>query len=512
MELFCLQYFYLAKDQILNMKKANWTQWILIACLGVGAFLRLYNFTNTLQFLGDQGRDATIAKEILIDHNPVLIGPVTSTGNMYLGPLYYYFMVPFLAMSYPSPVGPAYAIALLSILTIALVYYLGKEMVGEKAALSATILTSLSATLVYFAHFSWNPNPSPIMAVLLIWATYRAITKHPKYWILVGLCVAVLVQLHYITLLCLPAAGLIWLNQLRVDIKNRKANIISGLVALGVFIVSFLPLVLFDLRHNFINSQSFIHFLTADLGPNQSSLLDRVHLVATRTFLRINQTLFFEFMFPNIIASCLFIAGLIATVIVKLKNSKSDNLGLSVILTYLVIGILGLGYYRGAIFNHYLIYLLPLSFLVWGVVLEFLIRKNLGKIFVIVFGILFLSWNITRYHLSDLGWTVQDVQKTSQSILSHRKDNEKYNIVLLSETGDIEGQSYRYFLNVSDHPPLPKQNWGDIDTLFIINEDHKLKKVVDSPIYEIVVFPNKTPAEVYTIPGGPEITVLRRNP
>jgi hypothetical protein len=32
--------------------------------------------------------------------------------------------------------------------------------------------------------------------------------------------------------------------------------------------------------------------------------------------------------------------------------------------------------------------------------------------------------------------------------------------------------------------------------------------VTDSPIYEIVVFPNKEPKEVYTTFDGPEITVL----
>ena len=500
-------------DFMLSLKKVNWTTWILVFCLGVAAFLRLYNFSNTLQFLGDQGRDAIVAKQILIDHNPVLIGPVTSTGNMYLGPLYYYFMVPFLAASYPDPVGPAYAVAFFSIITVGLMYYLGKELVGEKAALIGALLASMAATLVYFSRFSWNPNLSPLVTLILAWATFRAVTKNTKYWLAVGLCLAVLIQLHYITLLCVPAAGLIWLAQLRHNILEKKKVaplIVDGVLTAGIFILSFAPLALFDIRHNFVNSQSFIHFMTADLGQNQATLLDRVRLIVTRIFLRSNQTLFQQFVYPNIILSTLAILGFIACLFSFWKAQKKTPVGFYILLTYLVVSILGLGYYRGAIFNHYIIYLLPLSMLLWGVALSHLLKMKSGMTVVLVFAAVFVVGNFSNYHLENLGWTVNNIKETSGTILGHLRNNESYNIVLLSDSGDIEGQNYRYFLDVSAHPPLAMQDWGNVDTLFIINEDHKLKKVVDSPIYEIVVFPNKTPSEVYTVPNGPEITVLRR--
>ena len=61
--------------------------------LVVASFFRLYRINETLMFLGDQGRDAIVAKRMLIDHDLTLIGPVTSVGNMYLGPFYYYFII-----------------------------------------------------------------------------------------------------------------------------------------------------------------------------------------------------------------------------------------------------------------------------------------------------------------------------------------------------------------------------------------------------------------------------------
>jgi hypothetical protein len=56
--------------------------------------------------------------------------------------------------------------------------------------------------------------------------------------------------------------------------------------------------------------------------------------------------------------------------------------------------------------------------------------------------------------------------------------------------------------------PVAESERGEIEKLFIINEEKKISQVTDSPIYEIVVFPNKDPLEVFTIAGGPEITVL----
>ena len=150
-------------------KKISSTKFFIVIILIIASVLRLWNLPSTMQFLGDQGRDALIAKRILIDHRPVLIGPVTSTGNMYLGPLYYYFMVPFLAITYPSPLGPAYAVALCGILAVFLTYYLGQEIVGKRAAIIAALFFAISAVAVNFSRFSWNPNLAPLFSIILIW-------------------------------------------------------------------------------------------------------------------------------------------------------------------------------------------------------------------------------------------------------------------------------------------------------------------------------------------------------
>ena len=61
-------------------------------------------------------------RRLLVDFDPILVGPGTSIGNMYLGPLYYYMMAPALLFANFSPVGPAIQIALLGVLTVWLIW------------------------------------------------------------------------------------------------------------------------------------------------------------------------------------------------------------------------------------------------------------------------------------------------------------------------------------------------------------------------------------------------------
>ncbi len=498
------------------IKNLSLTQLVLIAALFFGAYLRLVNFTSTMQFLGDQGRDAIIAKQILKDKDIVLIGPVTSTGNMYLGPLYYYFMVPFLALSYPSPVGPAYAVAILSIFTLWVLYYLGKEMVGEKAALIATLLMTISTVAVAHSRFSWNPNLAPLVAIVLLWASYRALTKSSWYVILMSICIAVLVQLHYVTLLTIPAAGSIWLMVLYRFFKNKGKAVVpfvaSTVIGVVLFLISLTPLVIFDLRHDFINTKALGTFVSKDQGNvTKISSAQKIAKVVRETHGRSIFVLAEMYVGKNRQLNTLIAIALLGTLLYVWKEKKDqEKAGYSVLLVYLLWGIIGLSFYQSSVFAHYVAYLYPVTYLIYGIAITTWAKHKLG---LIVSGALFIGfvvWNLLHLPFKPLSWTVEDVERGAQTIYDRVKPGEKYNIVLLTGTGDIEGLNYRYFLGTTDKKPLPKEEWDETETLFIINDDRKLKKVTDSPVYEIVVFPNKNPAEVYTIPDGPEVTVLRK--
>ena len=101
---------------------------LLLIILLIGAIFRLYRIGEYMTFLGDEGRDAIIVRRLLVNFDPILIGPGTSIGNMYLGPLYYYLIAPSLLLAGLSPVGPSIFVALLGVATIFLVWYATRLM------------------------------------------------------------------------------------------------------------------------------------------------------------------------------------------------------------------------------------------------------------------------------------------------------------------------------------------------------------------------------------------------
>src|SRR5882672_8128859 len=79
----------------------------LVVILLIGAYLRLYKIPDYMNFLGDEGRDVLVVKHMIVDHKFTLLGPTASVGGFFLGPIYYYFMLPFLWLWHLDPAGPA---------------------------------------------------------------------------------------------------------------------------------------------------------------------------------------------------------------------------------------------------------------------------------------------------------------------------------------------------------------------------------------------------------------------
>lgn len=516
-----------AKKILPILKKMTKMQMLFAIIFACAIFLRLYNLENSVQFQGDQGRDSIIVADIFRKLDPVFIGPVTSVGNMYLGPLYYYFMLPFLILSYPSPMGPVYAVAILGILTVYFIYKFGKEMFDEKTALISAFFFTFSATVLNNTRFSWNPNPAPLASIFMIYFTYKAWKKHPKYWMLVAVCFSTLIQLHYLTLLSLGGAGIIWLINFFEVFKSQNKFLSPkmldllkfSLVSIFIFLASLAPLFLFDLKHDGLNRKAFIEMVAGKTNFKQGAEISStkkilktiretegrgMHIlfeISIGKNRQLNQFLLYSTM-------AIILSNLVLVKIIKKTSQKKH--GLITILAYLIVGIFGTALYEHTIFDHYIAYLFPITFLIYGYIFTLMSKNLIGKIIFIVFAIFYLQYNIQKFPLTTLGWTLNDINRTAEEIYKHIGEDEKYNIVLLSESRDHYGQNYRYFLTTKENPPIEFATIEEINTLVIINEEKATDDVVNLPIYDIVVFPNKTVSEKFSIENGPDIIVLRK--
>lgn len=475
--------------------------WLAIVLL-IGAALRFYNLSGYLQFLGDQGRDVLIVKRMLVDGRWTLLGPSASVGGFFTGPIYYYFMLPFLWIFRLDPVGPAYLSALLGVATIGAIYWFCAELFSKRAGLIAALLVTLSPKMVDISRFSWNPNPVPLFAILTMLCLYYAVKKeHPLFTFLAGIGLGIMVQLHYMDLVFIPIVAVAMLALFPL---NRL--FFHFLAMLAGFVLGDSLFLIFELRHGFPNIRSVWEFISrggegVTVGPRNTNILWLAMEVLRRLYgmtLEVRELIWERiFLWSSLIGT----AGWLIT-------QKSDRAvkrsQIVIILTWLVIGTLGMGSYRGAWHDHYFGYLYPLPFVLLAVAGDWLFAKRL-TILLGIAGLGLLSFFSLRnaYFLSAPHNMMDQVRQIDRTVLDFA-GNQPYNLALLSDSNSEF--AYSYFLEVWDRPPVIIANTGHgaapesvTDQLIVICE----KKVCDplhSDHWEVAGFGK---AEIVAQKSGP---------
>lgn len=498
-----------------KLRRQN-TLLLLALLMLVGGWLRLWNIDGTLMFQGDQGRDALIVSRIFKEGDIIAIGPGSSIGNVYLGPFYYYFMLPFLWLSYPSPVGPAVGVALVSILTIPLLYLVTQKLSNTKTAWLTTLFFTFSAPIIQYSRFSWNPNLAPTFSLLVLYFTYQAWQGKHRYWLLVALSFGLLIQLHYLALLIGVGAGVVWLLQLwqllkdkkrkLSDVKSLALNTLGSLLTFGLTLV---PLIIFDARRNWLNATGFYQlFFKSEIFSSSAQVTETARPSIWMRLIEVPQ----RFLIRDIFglqdwASLGLLAILLISLFFLFKRARQTYLWLPGI--FVATSLLGVLFFNEPIHLHYIIYLLPMIFMLLSAVITYWLEQKTTWPLALVAVSLFFYHNLRHISLSDINWTIHDVEKVSKLITEKLNENEPYLLVLLGPSKDYPAQNYRYYLSTTNRPALLHDQIAQARALVVINEE-RLPTITNSPVYEIQAFPEKTQEEVYTIPNGPNIHIFRK--
>ena len=150
----------------------------------VATFLRLYRIRDYIVFLGDEGRDALVWHNMVVNREFTFLGPTASVGGFYLGPIYYYLALPFYFI-FRDPVGPAIFVALLGVATVWLVYFVTRNWFGRTSGLFASGIYAVASLIVRYSRASWNPNPVPFFSLLGVYLAATGV-KEKKWWKLIG--------------------------------------------------------------------------------------------------------------------------------------------------------------------------------------------------------------------------------------------------------------------------------------------------------------------------------------
>lgn len=466
---------------------------LVICILLLAAFLRLYNISDYMTFLGDEGRDVLIVKGML-EGDLTFLGPRSSAGDFFMGPAYYYMMAPALFLSGLDPVGPAIMVALIGVATTFLVYFIGKRFFSERAGLFAAALYASSPLVIVYSRSSWNPNVLPFFALLLMYTTFKGVgAKHPwKYLVPTGMLLGIAIQLHYLSLFLIGIVTLyiffgLWYSKGKIQVIEPIKNYLQ--ILLG-FLITLLPFLAFEARHGFPNFKSIFSFIFGDTLQDtgyqhdssfSSHIIDIVYRLSARLVLHSPLSDISQQYSPMALNIWYVVAALIALASVAYLFLVKDKRVVLLLSLWLFVSIFLFGVYKKEINDYHMVILFPLPFLLVGNFLANLGtmgKKKWHMFFVLLSFVLFFSLFI--FSLSDAPFRFApnkqkwQVQQTAEFLLK-QTGNKPFNFALLSPANSDHG--YRYYFSYYGQEPVVIENPGIdpdrktvTDQLFVICE------------------------------------------
>jgi 4-amino-4-deoxy-L-arabinose transferase-like glycosyltransferase len=257
---------------------------VLLGVVLVAAVLRLPNLGQRGGWDADQGTEMLVLLRLINDHVVPLVGPPTSIGDLHHGALYYLLLAPFAWISGDDPIVITTVIAVGGVIAVALTWWLARSIGGSIAGLAAGLLMAVSASAIDESTFIWNPNLialSSSIALAGAWQAHR--TGRPRWWIVAAVGLVVTMQFHVLGIALLPPLlGLYLVDLRRAEAGTRSGLRRAGLLAIGIGLLLYLPLIIHELGTGFPETRSVIAFVTSGGQPVALSLPARLLFVGLR--------------------------------------------------------------------------------------------------------------------------------------------------------------------------------------------------------------------------------------
>lgn len=456
---------------------------LLILC--IAAYLRLWRISEYMTFLGDEGRDALVVKRMIVDHDFTLLGPTASVGGFYLGPIYYYLMLPFMWLWSLDPTGAAVMVALFGIATVLAVYLLSKEIFDEYAGYISASLYAVSPLVIAQSRSSWNPNIVPFFAtvlVYLLWIIYKNRNTSLLFW--VGLMLGIGIQLHYLFIF-LYVLVVIWMLVLyRLDVIISVRNYLGGIAGLLIGASLFL---LFELRHGFPNTQSIIKFILKgdDTGFIYNGFISNIYDIYIRLFSRLIIRLpdkgFLDILPHDQQILWLMVGNVIAIGVIVyyvsfiirnfeyfrniffpntdskiLSDKKNYIVGWILITLWCIIPLILFGFYKRSIYDYYFVIFFPWPFIMLGSIGSSLVKIKYIKYIIAIFWMSMIYWNwIGRPFVYRPNNQYSQMRQIADAAYK-KAENKPFNFALV--TGGNSDHVYRFFFEMWGNTPVVIQN------------------------------------------------------
>jgi len=329
---------------------------VLLVILLLALALRIYRLPELMQVGGDQGRDALVVEHMLRTGEPVLEGPIASTGTYHRGPAYYYLLAIAYWLSAGNPIGGALLSVGFDLAAIVMAFVLVRDIAGRGAGLATAALWAVSPILLLFARIQWNPQEMIFFALLSIYAASRIARGDGRWLLLLAPAWLIAWQLHDPALFLVPMLGVILAWRWRVWLR---APMVLGALALGGLVV--LPFIAQQLSHHFRDVRAMLDYVFgagAERPAAVASTVDRVFIAVGG----LQRTL----PGPEMVNLAIIALGLVGLSWALWRAIRTRSAGAAVLVLFAATPLF-YGLWRAPFHAHYLLLIYPLPLMLAGV-------------------------------------------------------------------------------------------------------------------------------------------------
>ena len=431
--------------------------WPLLLLIALTFLLRIYNLEKLFYFTYDEEIPAFVGRRLLLWHHIPLIGGATPFG-FHLAPYFYWFYSGLLLVGKLNPLIWGAASAAISVFTTLLMYKVGVVLGGKKVGITAAIFWTFSLLANIYDRHLWALFWGPLVSLFVIYFLQKIISGHPRA--IYPLAITIAVAIHA------DPSNLVFLALIVLVIMFKKLDLKKNLsiIALAIFVFA-IPLIAFDLRHNFSNTLPSLNFIKT--GNNTPAIRTQKFINNSLLFPQAATRLIYKFgntevakdysycaayvaeKFTSIPSSALFFLSVgftLFTLWAIFKRKKSWALVSALIILY-YLGIQFYGTILGAdIFEHYLAGIFPSLFLI----LAFFISLLPKKLWLMALG-LYVAVNLYKLSILQNSQGLTEKRKAIEYTLTKVEDN-PFSLDSLSTCWRMNG--YRYLFAIYGREPV----------------------------------------------------------
>ncbi len=331
---------------------------LLTIIFTIFAYFRFYNLDKRVIFDWDQQSFSNDIRNLIEDKDITLIGPrVTDDKGFFLGPYFTYLVAPFYIASNLHPFGLLPFIVLVNITFFIVSFFVLKKIWNLYVALLFLFFWALNPLMIGYDIIPWWPILMPL-GVITTWYILWRIYNNPSLlnFILLGLVSGLMSHMHF-QYMFINIFVVIFL--ILYFVQSKSKIVLRNIAAyMGVTLLSLAPILLFDLRHDFLNTNLFIKYFTERIGGNTPDI--HIWREVFGNFLlpltiKTNPVIVFSF-YVALLASCFFLYKKSTTF---LKHFYLASFCL-VIVTYI-----GFSVYGRRPSEYYFVYLSPFIYVVF---------------------------------------------------------------------------------------------------------------------------------------------------